>query len=80
MEGVNMNIFLTHYKRRDGSIYKDLGYLDHDKRIEYLKDCINRACEPLKYDAYKFHFQLKAIKYYQRLIKYCEKNKHIKAM
>ena len=73
------NIFREHYRKRDGAIFKDLAGLSHDERIKTLKEYIDFACEPLKHDAYKHAYQLRAIRFYQRLIKFCNKNKNIPA-
>jgi hypothetical protein len=39
-----MNIFYNHWLKRDGAIYKDLAFMGHNERINYLQDFI-KDCE-----------------------------------
>ena len=34
------NIFYNHWRKRDGAIYKDLAFLDHEERIKMLDSFI----------------------------------------
>ena len=74
------NIFYEHYKKRDGALYKDLAFLNHKERIKMLNKCIERYIKLIRIDAIKWNFCVSAIGKYQRLKKYCEKNKNIKAV
>jgi len=62
------NIFLNHWRRRDGAIYKDLGAMPAADRIPFLNKCIDdaRCCVPLNRQRF-------LIRFYQRLIKISEK-------
>ena len=82
------NIFYEHYKKRDGAIYKDLAYYNHKDRIKMLNNFIlnsRMAINSIKNNK-KFQKQYgslieankRSIKYFLRLIKFCNKNKHIK--
>jgi len=83
-----MNIFWEHYRKRDGAIYKDLAVLDHKGRIKMLNDFImhsfNTKCQILENDnLYKNYSSLvkgneQKIRYFRRLKKFCNNNKHIK--
>ena len=83
-----MNIFWEHYRKRDGAIYKDLAGLDHKGRIkmlnEFIMNSFNRKCQILENDnLYKNYSSLVkaseySIKYFRRLKKFCNNNKHIK--
>ena len=35
------NIFYDHWLKRDGAIYKDLAFMGHNERINYLQDFIS---------------------------------------
>ena len=83
-----MNIFFEHYKKRDGAIYKDLGSLNHKERIKMLNEFIMNSfkvkCQILESDKlYKQYSSLvksseRSIRFFCRLKKFCNKNKHIK--
>ena len=73
--GSVMNIFLSHYKKRDGAIYKDLAGVNHDERIKMLNGFIDNAFKMLRRDAKQYAFVLKSIIFFQKLIKFCEKIK-----
>ena len=81
------NIFYEHYKKRDGAIYKDLAYYNHKDRIKMLNNFIlnsQMSINSIKKNK-KFQKQYKSlikankrsIKFYCRLKKFCNKNKHI---
>ena len=72
------NIFFNHWQKRDGAIYKDLAYLDHKDRIKMLDDFIKRQLFLIEKKPIQFKFCVYSIAYYQRLKRFCEKNKHIK--
>ena len=44
------NIFYNHWLKRDGGIYKDLAFMGHNERINYLQefieDCEYYMCGP----------------------------------
>ena len=75
-----MNIFYRHFKRRDGAIFKDLAFLTHNERIDYLNNAIFNSLKMLEKNASRFRFAVNSLAYYQRLKSYCLKNNHIKAM
>jgi hypothetical protein len=74
------NIFYKHYKRRDGAIYKDLAFLNHEERIKMLDEFIEMNLYRIKKNASKWRFCVNAISYYQKLKIYCNKNKDIRAI
>ena len=83
-----MNIFYDHWRKRDGAIYKDLAGLNHKERIKMLNEFImssfNTKCKILENDnLYKNYSSLvksneRSIKFFCKLRKFCNKNKHIK--
>jgi hypothetical protein len=75
-----MNIFLEHYKKRDGAIYKDLAGLNHKERIKMLNRFIKNQLFLIKKKPIQFKFCVYSIAYYQRLKRFCNKNKHIKEL
>jgi hypothetical protein len=80
------NIFFEHYKKRDGAIYKD--FLNHKERIKMLNEFIMNSfkikCQILESDKlYKQYSSLvkaneRSIRFFCKLKKFCNKNKHIK--
>ena len=72
------NIFYEHYKKRDGAIYKDLAYLNHNERIKMLDSFIKNQLFLIEKKPIQFKFCVYSIAYFQRLKRFCEKNKHIK--
>ena len=82
------NIFYEHYKKRDGAIYKDLEYYNHKDRIKMLNNFILNCMDSTEritsdkklYKQYKSFIKAnkRAIRFYCRLKKFCNKNKHIK--
>ena len=82
------NIFYEHYKKRDGAIYKDLAYYDHKGRIKLLNDFIFHCMDSTEritkdkklYKQYKglIGVNKRAIRFYCKLKKFCNKNKKIK--
>ena len=73
-----MNIFSLHYNKRDGAIYKDLAGLEHKERVDMLKRFIKNQLIMIEIKPIEFKFCVYSIAYYQRLIRFCNKNKHIK--
>ena len=81
------NIFYEHYKKRDGAIYKDLAYYNHKDRIKMLNEFILHCMDSTEritsdkklYKQYKSLIKAnkRSIKFYCRLKKFCNKNKHI---
>ena len=72
------NIFYEHYKKRDGAIYKDLAFLNHKKRIKMLDSFIKNQLFLIEKKPIQFKFCVYSIAYFQRLKRFCNKNKHIK--
>ena len=72
------NIFYEHYKKRDGAIYKDLAGLTHKQRIKMLDSFIKNQLFLIEKKPIQFKFCVYSIAYFQRLKRFCEKNKHIK--
>ena len=72
------NIFYEHYRKRDGAIYKDLAGYNHKDRIKMLNKFIKNQLWLIEYKPIEFKFCVYSIAYYQRLKRFCEKNKHIK--
>ena len=82
------NIFYEHYRKRDGAIFKDLAYYNHKDRIKMLNNFILNAQKTInqiqKNKKFKKEYGrlIKAnkfsIRYYLRLMKFCNKNKHIR--
>tara|TARA_R110000822_G_scaffold5937_1_gene25112 strand:+ start:696 stop:968 length:273 start_codon:yes stop_codon:yes gene_type:complete len=72
------NIFYEHYKKRDGAIYKDLACLNHNERIKMLDSFIKNQLFLIEKKPIQFKFCVYSIAYFQRLKRFCEKNKHIK--
>lgn len=75
------NIFYNHWRKRDGAIYKDLAFLDHEERIKMLDSFIKNKLLLIELEPQFHRFKLNvlfSIAYYQRLKRFCEKNKHIK--
>ena len=72
------NIFYEHYKKRDGAIYKDLAGLNHNERIKMLDSFIKNQLFLIEKKPIQFKFCIYSIAYFQRLKRFCEKNKHIK--
>jgi len=82
------NIFYEHYRKRDGAIYKDLAGSTHKQRIKMLNEFIMYSfkvkCQILEDDKlYKQYSNLvkaneRSIRFFCRLKKFCNKNKHIK--
>ena len=72
------NIFYEHYRKRDGAIYKDLAGLNHNERIKMLDRFIKNQLFLIEKHPIQFKFCVYSIAYYQRLKRFCEKNKHIK--
>jgi hypothetical protein len=62
-----MNIFASHYLKRDGLIYKELSELDHQHRIEYLWG--------LYVQAIRFRNSKQSKRFFIRLIKFCNRLK-----
>jgi len=73
-----MNIFYDHYRKRDGAIYKDLAGLNHNERIIMLDRFIKNQLFLIEKNPVAFKYCVYSIAYYQRLKRFCEKNKHIK--
>ena len=63
------NIFLNHWRRRDGAIYKDLGSMPAADRIPFLNNCIDDARRYIPLNR-----QRRLIRFYERLIKFIEKD------
>jgi hypothetical protein len=72
------NIFYEHYRKRDGAIYKDLAFMGHNERIKMLDSFIKNQLFLIEKYPIQFKFCVYSIAYYQRLKRFCEKNKHIK--
>jgi len=82
------NKFWQHYQKRDGAIYKDLAYYNHKDRIKLLNDFIFHCMDSTEriskskklFKQYKSLIKAnkRSIKFYCRLKKFCNKNKHIK--
>ena len=72
------NKFWEHYQKRDGAIYKDLAYCNHKDRIKMLDIFIKNQLFLIEKKPIQFKFCVYSIAYFQRLKKFCEKNKHIK--
>jgi len=72
------NIFYEHYRKRDGAIYKDLAFMGHNERIKMLDSFIKNQLFLIEKKPIQFKFCVYSIAYYQRLKRFCEKNKHIK--
>ena len=79
-----MNIFYNHWRKRDGAIYKDLAFMGHDERINYLqefiKDCeyyIKEIKGNKKFKENIIRINKRSIKFYNRLINYIRKNPNI---
>ena len=73
-----MNIFRSHYQKRDGALYKDLAGLSHKGRVDMLNRFIKNQIRLIEKDATIYRFNIYSIAYYQKLIRFCIKNKHIK--
>ena len=83
-----MNIFSLHYNKRDGAIYKDLAGSTHKQRIKMLNEFIMHSfkvkCKILEDDKlYQQYSNLvkaneRSIRFFCKLKKFCNKNKHIK--
>lgn len=82
------NIFYEHYRKRDGAIFKDLAYYNHKDRIKMLNNFILNAQKTInqiqKNEKFKKEYgrlitaNKLSIRYYLRLMKFCNKNKHIR--
>ena len=72
------NIFYEHYRKRDGAIYKDLAFMGHNERIKMLDSFIKNQLFLIEKKPIQFKFCVYSIAYFQRLKRFCEKNKHIK--
>tara|TARA_R100000664_G_C2622576_1_gene55887 strand:- start:102 stop:440 length:339 start_codon:yes stop_codon:yes gene_type:complete len=78
------NIFYDHWLKRDGGIYKDLAFMGHNERINYLQEFIN-DCEyyikeikgSKKYREKIIRINKRSIKFYNKLIDYIRKNPNI---
>jgi len=78
------NLFYNHWLKRDGAIYKDLAFMGHNERINYLQDFI-KDCEyymNTNFKNKKFQKEIKRInkrniKFYNKLINYIRKNPNI---
>ena len=82
------NIFYEHYKKRDGAIFKDLAYYSHKDRIKMLNDFILNSQKTInqiqnnqklkKQYGSLIDANKRSIRYFLKLMKFCNKNKHIK--
>jgi len=82
------NIFYEHYRKRDGAIFKDLAGLDHTGRIKLLNDFILSSQTTInqiqKNEKFKKEYgrlitaNKRSIRYFLKLMKFCNRNKHIK--
>ena len=79
-----MNIFYNHWLKRDGGIYKDLAFMGHNERIDYLQGFIENCTKYINkgYDDKKFQKEIirinkRSIKFYNKLIDYIRKNPNI---
>ena len=72
------NIFYEHYQKRDGAIYKDLAGYNHKDRIKMLNKFIKNQFRLNELKPIEFKYSIYSIAYFQRLKRFCEKNKHIK--
>ena len=78
------NIFYNHWLRRDGAIYKDLAFMGHNERINYLQefieDCkhyMNFSHKDKKFQKEIVRINKRSIKFYNKLINYIRKNPNI---
>jgi len=83
------NIFYKHWLKRDGGLYKDLAFYNHEDRIKMLDDLISYSKESTREiktnpELAKYKSLIKcnerAIKLYCRLKKFCNKYKTEKAI
>jgi hypothetical protein len=82
------NIFYEHYKKRDGAIFKDLAYYNHKDRIKMLNDFILSSQKTInqiqnneklkKQYGRLIKANKRSIRYFLKLMKFCNRNKHIK--
>ena len=82
------NKFWEHYRKRDGAIYKDLAYYDHKGRIKLLNEFILSSQKTInqitKDNKLKKQYESligankRSIRYFLKLMKFCNKNKNIK--
>jgi len=82
------NIFYEHYKKRDGAIFKDLAYYNHKDRIKMLNDFILSSQKTINQiqnnEKLKKQYgrlitaNKRSIRYFLKLMKFCNRNKHIK--
>ena len=82
------NIFYEHYKKRDGAIYKDLAYYDHKGRIKLLNEFILSSQKTInqitKDNKLKKQYESligvnkRSIRYFLKLMRFCNKHKNIK--
>ena len=82
------NKFWEHYKKRDGAIYKDLAYYDHKGRIKLLNEFILSSQKTInqitKDNKLKKQYESligankRSIRYFLKLMRFCNKNKDIK--
>ena len=72
------NKFWEHYRKRDGAIYKDLAYYNHKDRIKMLDRFIKNQLRMIESKPIEFKFCIYSIAYYQRLKRFCNRNKDIK--
>ena len=78
------NIFYNHWLKRDGAIYKDLAFMGHNERINYLQefiqDCeyyINTSHKDKKFKKEIVRINKRRFKFYNKLIDYIRKNPNI---
>ena len=78
------NIFYNHWLKRDGAIYKDLAFMGHNERINYLQefieDCkyyMNTSHKDKKFQKEIVRINKRSIKFYNKLIDYINKNPNI---
>ena len=78
------NIFYNHWLKRDGAIYKDLAFMGHNERINYLQefieDCeyyMNTSHKDKKFQKEIVRINKRSIKFYNKLIDYIRKNPNI---
>ena len=77
-----MNIFYNHWLKRDGGIYKDLAFLTHNERIEYVEDLIGLCNDCIKHGIKHGNKEIirintRCLRYYNRLMDYIMKNPNI---
>jgi hypothetical protein len=82
------NIFYEHYKKRDGAIFKDLAYYNHKDRIKMLNNFILSSQKTInqiqnnqklkKQYGSLIDANKRSIRYFLKLMKFCNKNKNIK--